>query len=147
LSQKVIPPDIVLFKYLQRQTSKGKNIDLPYIDVTFKNGKKIIPVMALIDSGADITILPIEIAGVLGIELNIKEKIKLHAAGGSTFPVYPSPGKVECIIEQKGFRPIVLKSKVYFAESAPTILLGHHDFLYQLKIILDGPRKEVEITK
>ena len=122
-------------------------MSLPLIPVTFKNKKHVMRTIALIDSGADISILPIQIAGELDLKLNPKEKIEINAAGGNTFFVYPSADKIECIIEQKGFRSIALKSKIYFAESAATILLGHNDCLYQLKVVLNGVKKEVEISR
>ncbi len=137
----------MLFKYSQQQFSDGKGMSLPLIPVTFKNKKHVMRTIALIDSGADISILPIQIAGELNLKLNPKEKIEINAAGGNTFFVYPSADKVECIIEQKGFRSIVLKSKIYFTEAAATILIGHNNFLYQLKVVLDGTKKEVGINR
>ena len=135
----------MLFKYFQQQLPNGQTKSLPCVLVTFKNKKNKIPVVALIDSGADFSILPIEVAGILGIKLNPKEKIEMNAAGGSTFDVYPSPQPIECIFEQKGFRSIVLRSKVYFTGVAPTILIGHDSLLFQLRVTLDGVRKEVKI--
>ncbi|MCF7846137.1 MAG: hypothetical protein K9L85_02775 [Candidatus Peribacteraceae bacterium] len=136
----------MLFKYSQQQFADGGGMSLPLIPVTFRSKKHSIPTFALIDSGADVPILPIEIAGELGLKLNSKEKIEMNAAGGNKFYVYPSPEKVECVIEQKGFRSIVLRSPVYFAESASTILLGHNNILYQLRIVLDGAKKEVSVN-
>lgn len=121
-------------------------MSLPLVPITFRNKKKVFVTIALIDSGADVSILPIEIAGELGLKLDPKEKIEMNAAGGNTFFIYPSTEKIECIVEQKGFRSIILRSKVYFTEAASTILLGHNNFLYQLKITLDGVKKEIVVS-
>ncbi|OIO52290.1 hypothetical protein COT40_02180 [Candidatus Peregrinibacteria bacterium CG08_land_8_20_14_0_20_41_10] len=133
------------FKYFQYPAPDSKNIYRPSIPITFKNGYRFIDVIALIDSGADFTILPLEIAGVLGIELNPQSKISFYGAGDNSFTVYPSPVKIEHILKQIGFRQIVWKTCVYFAESQSTILLGNHGFLDQFEIRLNGKKKELEI--
>lgn len=100
---------------------------------------------ALIDSGADFTILPIEIAGVLSIKLDTNKKTSFEGAGGNHFIVYPSPVKIEHIIRQSGFRVIKWEAVVYFAESQPAILLGNNGFLDQVKVIFNGKDKTIEI--
>ncbi len=137
----------MIFKYSQYPTPDGKNIFRPSIPIVFKHGKKFIYVEALIDSGADYTILPIEIAGELDLKLDKRTKKTFHGAGGNPFTVYPSPVKLTHLLRQDSFRPIEWKSTVFFAESQPVILLGHHGFLDQLKVTLNGPKKEVAISK
>jgi len=73
-------------------------------------------------------------------------KTEFYAAGGNRFPVYKSPMEIEYIIRKDGFRNITHKTTVYFAESQPAALLGDHGFLQKLKITLNGPKKEIEIT-
>ncbi|OGC81792.1 MAG: hypothetical protein A2V81_01640 [Candidatus Abawacabacteria bacterium RBG_16_42_10] len=135
------------FKYSQYPTPDGASLYRPSIPITFQNGSKSITVEALIDSGADFTVLPIEIAGVLGIKLNIKNKESFQGAGGNPFNVYPSPTKLEHILRQDGFRPINWKANVYFAESQPMILLGNKGFLDQFEIRLRGKQREIEIVR
>ncbi len=60
--------------------------------------------------------------------------------------VYPSKIKISHILDQNGFRSIKWDDEVYFAESQPNIILGNHGFLDNFQILLDGLRKEVEIT-
>lgn len=124
----------------------GSKIFRPTVPVVFKNKSKFIQTEAIIDSGADFTILPIEIAGILDIKLDLRTKTVFHGAGSNPFTVYPSPVEIEHILRQGGFRPIQWKTKVFFAEFQPAILLGHKGFLEKFKIVLDGPRKELEIN-
>ena len=135
------------FKYSQYPTPEGKNIYRPSIPIIFKNGEKFIYVEAVIDSGADFTILPIEIAGELGIKLDVKSKVTFYGAGGNPFTVYPSPVQIEHILRQSGFRQIAWKAHLYFAESQPAILLGNHGFLDQFEVRLKGKTKETEIIQ
>jgi len=137
----------MIFKYSQYPAPDGKSIYRPSIPIVFKYRNRFILVEAVIDSGADYTILPIEIAGELGLKLDKRTKSTFFGAGGNPFTVYRSPYKLEHIIRQTGFRSYDWKSFVYFAESQPAILLGHNGFLDQFKVTLNGINKEVEIKK
>jgi len=56
---------------------------LPLIPVVFKHKKHRLPPMgALVDTGATNTILPLEIAPELGIELEPADSITVQVAGG-----------------------------------------------------------------
>ncbi len=134
------------FKYSEYSARDGSTLFRPTVPITFKSKSQFIFTEAIIDSGADFTILPIEIAGALGLALNAKAKTTFLGAGNNPFTVYPSPEVIEHILRQSGFRPIQWKSIVFFAELQPAILLGHKGFLEHFKVTLDGQRKELEIN-
>lgn len=134
------------FKYSEYIYPDGSKIFRPTVSIVFKNKSKFIQTEAVIDSGADFTILPIEIAGILDIKLDLRTKATFYGAGSTPFTVYASPVEIEHILRQGGFRPIKWKTKVFFAESQPGILLGQKGFLERFKVTLDGRKKEVEIT-
>ncbi|MEK9132527.1 MAG: hypothetical protein AAB606_02360 [Patescibacteria group bacterium] len=134
------------FKYSEYIDQDGVKTFRPTVSIMFKNKSRFIFTEAIIDSGADFTILPIEIAGMLDIKLDLRTKATFHGAGSNPFTVYPSPLEIEHILRQGGFRPIQWKTKVFFAESQPGILLGQKGFLERFKVTLDGQRKEVEIN-
>lgn len=115
------------------------------IPVIFKCNRKEFKSYALIDSGSDYTILPIEIAGKLSLRLDNHLRFSILAAGGHSFTIYKSSIEIEYIIKKKGFREIKWKSNVFFAESGSTILLGQNGFLDKFKITLNGKNREVEI--
>lgn len=133
------------FKYSEYPGPNNSKILRPTVPIIFKNKSKFILTEAIIDSGADFNILPIEIAGTLGLKLDGRTKTKFHGAGNNSFTVYPSPINLNHIIRQGGFRPITWKAKVLFAESQPGILLGHKSFLEKFKVTLNGKNKELEI--
>ncbi len=136
----------MIFKYSEYQSSNGKKIFRPSIPITFQVGKKEFPVEALIDSGADMTILPIEIAGYFDFKLGKESRLPISGAGGGQFFIYRSPIKLEHIIQQIGHRNMKWSSFVYFAEQQPTILLGQKGFFDNVKVALDGSKKVIEIT-
>lgn len=125
----------------------GDNLKIfrPTVPIFFKNKSKFIHTEAVIDSGADFTILPIELAGILDIKLDTNSKATFYGAGRNPFSVYPSPGSISCMLRKNGFKTITWKTKVFFAESQPAILLGHKGFLEKFRVTLDGERREVEI--
>ena len=97
---------------------------------------------AFIDTGADITLLPMEVNKILELELDTENAIDIGSAGGGKFRAIPASSKVKFTLEHSGFKPISWKGTVYFAPRQPTILLGQHDCLSELKITLDGPRRK-----
>jgi predicted aspartyl protease len=135
------------FPYTKFAVHEKKTISRPSLWIFFKNGKRFIFTEGIIDSGADYVILPIEMAGELGIKLDIQKKEKFIGAGKNSFNVYSSETKITYTLKQNGFRNYEVETIVYFAESQPSVLLGNYGFLDQFKITLDGIRKEIEITK
>lgn len=133
------------FDFSKHILPDGNAVYRPSLPVMFVNGKQFAYMRAFVDSGADYTILPIVIAGHLGIKLNVKEKVSFIGAGGNPFNVYKSPVAIGHILRREGFRPIKWRAYVYFAESQPAILLGNCGFLDRFKVILDGPKKEMEV--
>ncbi len=134
------------FSYSQFPGLNSESVYRPSIPIFFKYQSYFIYTEGIIDSGADYTILPLELAGELHLELDPSTKTKFIGAGKNPFVVYPSSVKIKHMIRQSGFRNLEWESKVYFAESQPAILLGHHGFLDHFRVTLDGRKREVEIT-
>lgn len=133
------------FKYSEYLDEKGVKIFRPTIPIVFKINSKFIQTEAILDSGADFIILPIEMATILDIKLDINKRMNFFGAGGNSFSVYPSPEKIEHILRQNGFRTIKWSTNVFFAESQPAILLGQKGFFEHFLVTMDGKNKEVEI--
>ncbi len=54
------------FPFTERTDSSGRSSILPYLPLTLSNGKRSIEVMALLDTGASVSVLPYEIGLQLG---------------------------------------------------------------------------------
>lgn len=134
------------FPYVEDLGLEEERIFRPMLPVTFRANGVSFKSYALVDSGSDYTILPIEVAGILNLKLSTNRQFNLQAAGGNMFRIYKSPEKVEQAIEKKGFRPRKFSSYVYFAESGSVILLGQKGFLDQLNVKLKGSERELEIV-
>lgn len=138
---------MISFPYVEFLGLAEDRVFRPMIPVTFRANGENFKSYALIDSGADYTVLPIEIAGKLNLKISDQPRYSILGAGGSTFTIYKSPTEIEHQIEKRGFRELKWKSFVYFAESGSTILLGQNGFLSNLKVTLNGKSKQVEIVQ
>lgn len=135
----------MIFTYTEFLGVAEERIFRPMIPITFIADSEIFNTYALIDSGSDYTILPIEIAARFNFNLANQPQHLMQAAGGQTFTMYKSPLKVEHLIRKNGFRDFKWQAYVYFAESSQTTLLGFKSFLENFEIKLDGKNKEVKI--
>lgn len=133
------------FTYVKTQGETGYTYR-PCLPVTFSFGTKRIPIgNALVDTGSDVTILPLDIAHALEIELDDSKQIRLSSAGGGIFTALPSSKKITYSIEKKGFRSITWKGIIYFAESEPIVLLGHYQCAEYFDLTFQGPEKTLSI--
>lgn len=84
--------------------------------------------VALVDSGADNTILPVSIASALGIPLTSGKGPTAKAFGGQEIALSYADIELQLIHAQGRLRWL---ARVYFAENADeeTLILGHHGFL------------------
>ena len=132
------------FEYIP---SDGKltTIYLPSLPVTL-SGEKAFPVgHALVDTGADITILPMEMREWIGVDLDEGAAIQIGSAGGGGFLAVPSAKKVKYSIEKPGFRALRWKGTVFFAPRQPVVLLGHYQCLDQLDLIFKGKERTLVV--
>jgi hypothetical protein len=135
----------VEFPYVKNEGSQGATYR-PCLPITFSNGEKKFRVgNALVDTGADYTILPLEIAHVLEVELDDSKTIMMSAAGGGRFKVMPSRRKIGYSIEKTGYRSINWKGTVWFAEGEEVVLLGHHDCLEKFDLTFRGGSRALSV--
>ena len=131
------------FEYVKKECDVG-TIYVPTLPISI-NG---FPVgNAMIDTGADVTLLPMEVNKILQLELDYDHAMDLVSAGGGKFRVIPPISRVMFTIEHSGFRPIEWKGTVFFAPRQPVILLGQFEFLAELKMTLDPKNHSITVTK
>ncbi|MFA5854743.1 MAG: hypothetical protein WC846_00410 [Candidatus Gracilibacteria bacterium] len=135
----------MIFPYIEFLGLAEERIFRPMIPLTLKVGKQVFKSFALIDSGSDYTILPIQIAGIFNLKLDDQPNYTVQGAGGNSFKIYKSPIEIECLLQNRAFRDIKWSSHVYFSESETALLLGQKGCLDKLKVKLNGQGKEVEI--
>ncbi len=126
----------------------GQEIFFPALRVTFRYKKcKLTIGNALVDTGADETLLPLSMAVEMGFKFDLDEdKTLREGAGGKQFVVYKSPVKIDCILESQGFRPFIWQSSVFFTLEQPTILIGRNNFLDKFTVTFRGKEKILELS-
>ena len=128
------------FDYIAREWDRG-TLYVPVLPISL-NG---FPVgNALVDTGADVTVLPMVLHEVFDIDLDRDHSIEVTGANGVTFCAIPSFDKIEFCVEQAGKR-ITWFGTVFFSSQEQTILLGQYECLSELKITLDGKRRKIRI--
>lgn len=135
------------FPYVEFLGLAEERIFRPLIPITFKANDRVFESYALIDSGSDYTVLPIEIAGKLGLQLSHHLKYYIEGAGGNDFAIYRSSAEIEYVLQQRGSKAIRWLSHVYFAESGTTLLLGQKGFLDRFQVKLNGSKREIQILQ
>lgn len=134
------------FDYVEFLGFSEERIFRPLIPVTFKHKGLSFKSFALLDSGADYTILPIQVADSLGVALASDLSFQIEGAGGQKFTIYKSPETVDHVLSKRGFRDIKWSCPVYFSESGSTLLLGQKGFLDRFKVTLDGHSRTASIV-
>ena len=133
------------FAYAEIEGEQGTHFR-PCLPITFSFAGHTFRVgNALVDTGSDITILPLEVAHLLEVPLDDSETLRIGSAGGGMFVALPSREKVGYAIERKGFRPIRWEGRIYFAEREPTILLGHLECLEKFDLTFYGPERKMTV--
>lgn len=101
---------------------------------------------ALVDTGSDLTIIPLWVASQIGVDVDASPRWPLAGLAGQVAEA--SPGDVELEITSAGsfFRWTTAVSFVaHPAGSKATAILGHSGFLDFFRVTFDGPAMELEI--
>ncbi|MFH1229449.1 MAG: hypothetical protein V1678_03435 [Candidatus Aenigmatarchaeota archaeon] len=103
------------FNYKTVKRPDGTEVKTPSIPITIK-GKESIDTIALVDSGADISAIPKDVADILGLDIK-----------GNSCPAFGIGGKTEAI--DSSMEIIIEKGHEKYNFRIPVkIILGHYDF-------------------
>lgn len=132
------------FKYrrinLKDPFSNKKYILRPIIPVSLRHKGKSIYYEALIDTGADFCIFPIELANNLGIDIKKHRIIYFSGVGGDPIKGFI----VEVIL---GIGEIDLLTKIVFSEAGITRVLGQRGFFDHFDVKLSYKNQSIEIQQ
>ena len=109
----------------------------PIIPISLRFNNRSIRYEALIDSGADFNIFPLEIAENLGIKLERGKKIYFSSVSGDALD-----GVITDLVLELGSTRV--ETKVVFAQVGNGVL-GQYGFFDNFQIKFDLKKKEVEV--
>ncbi len=130
------------FKYKPERLRSGSVLYRPIIPITLE-GKEKIDVFSILDSGSDMTIIPMEIAEVLDIKYK-KENELFGITGG---PVKTHEGKLR-ISFGKGHEVYSFEIPVLVPEKENlSVIIGRAGFFSQFKITFIESERKMEFKK
>lgn len=108
----------------------------PVVDITIIGPGEPLSTMAMVDSGADSSALPVSLAAELGIDLDSECKTEIGMSSG---------GDTENRVYRPGLQAEVFGHRFKMAatfSATPMILLGQEDFFMHFHVAFDRPAKE-----
>lgn len=108
------------------------------VEVAHLNGQRFIPTLALIDSGADLSVMPRHLKERLAIP--ITETRSFGVADGSSCPMQMGYFRIKLAVNGQEY-----EEEVKGAISDDEVFLLGRDFLNKLKMTLDGPQEVLTI--
>jgi hypothetical protein len=136
---------VLNFKYKEVANPEGVKKKRPMVPVTLSNGDVSFEILALLDSGADSTAIPQEMAEVLGLDLSGK-KDKSHGIGGTVDSIN---SRVNVAI-QKGHEhySMTIDVKVLLKDGLQLPpLLGRSGFFDEFEITFNEHKKKITLKK
>ena len=95
--------------------------------------------LALLDTAADCSLLPLSLADALHLKPNHSEQLRIRTAGEDIL-VLPT-----CMVRVRIGQLAMTRLKIIVHPDLPYILLGR-DFLNQYRILFDGPDLKISIS-
>jgi predicted aspartyl protease len=135
-------------RYQTRNSTKFHQgiVSRPEILVEIIGPGRVVSVLALVDTGADLTLLPRSIAAKIGA--TVDDTIRWPVGGFGGQAIDASPGEVDLEFQGGGFA-IRWKATIAFVnyptEAEESSILGHAGFFDFFRVIFDGSAKDLEI--
>lgn len=136
---------IFSFNYHKLPNKKGVDKRTPTIPITLKGGAETsIQVYALIDSGADISIIPKALAEVLDLDLSGK----IHPSYGIAGEIKVKDSKMRVTIKKNHeTSTFVIPVQIILTGEEPPIILGRAGFFERFVITIDEDRQKIRLKK
>jgi len=136
---------VLSFNYHILPNKKGTSIRTPSIPITLKGrAETAIQVICLIDSGADISVIPKALAEVLDLDLS-GEIQSSYGIGGE---IKVKNSKINIIIEKNRERyNYTIPIQVVLTGEEPPVILGRCGFFDKFIITIDESRKKIKLKK
>jgi predicted aspartyl protease len=105
-----------------------------------------VSVLALVDTGSDVTLLPRSVAGRIGAVIDDNVRWPVGGFGGRVIEASPGQVELEILGDTSSIRWKATIAFVYYPAGAEeSSLLGHAGFFDFFRVTFDGPARELEI--
>ena len=136
----------ISYKYKSIKRADNVETKLPYVPIEIKNKEEGLrfETMALLDSGADISILPLDLAELLDLDLSGEKEIA-NGIGGQVEVI-----NSEIIIKigkRHEIYEFIMPVQVLLKESKAPLILGRNGFFDKFVITFDHYAEKIRIKK
>ena len=129
------------FRFTERTNNLGQSVILPYLPITLSKGSKTVDVVALLDTGASVNVLPYEIGIQLGavwenqtVSIPLSGNLSSSAARGVVLS-----GSVA------NFAPVDLAFAWTQSNDVP-VILGHMNFFAEFNVCFYRQKLTFELS-
>ncbi|MBU0684872.1 MAG: retropepsin-like aspartic protease [Thermoplasmatota archaeon] len=133
------------FKYKALPRKGGPPRKTPTIPVTFIGPSDTVEIMAILDSGADISVLPLEVGQLLGLDLT-KDKGPCGGIGGEV-ETAEDHVRVRVFQGHENYSFDIPVKVVLDPESNIPVLIGREGFFEEFEITFDERRERISLKK
>ena len=123
------------FKYKPVKLQSGKTIYRPIIPITFNGNSENIDIFGLLDSGSDVTIIPIDLAEVFGVKFLGEDKM-----GGITNIKLKANQRIIPVIFGKHYEKFTFKIHIF-------VPIDKNFILFDLEAIPRDPHHPFDIIE
>jgi len=88
---------MIEFEFEKAQTQRLGEILIPTIPVTIVGPKRRLNVFMLLDSGADLSLVPYSVGETIGLELDIEKRSEVQGIGEGIVPYILSPLRIKIV--------------------------------------------------
>lgn len=136
---------VIHFKYKSIRHPDGHSVKTPSIPITFIGPSEALSVVAVVDSGADFSVLPKEVAEVLGLRLD--QNIE---------PCYGISGKIDAAEDHVRVKiqnshesySFNITVKILLSEEVDIpVLIGRSGFFEEFEITFNESREKISLKK
>ncbi|BBO32978.1 aspartyl protease family protein [Lacipirellula parvula] len=113
----------------------------PVVPLAIHGPRAMVRRMALVDTGADFTLLPSSLGQELGVAFDAQNMIELTGIGEAVISASPATVAFEL---RQGEETVRWQGRAYFADQ-DYLLLGNEGFLEQFRATFDWSQKMLEL--
>ena len=129
----------MIFPYRETRRSGEVRFE-PIVKIQVLHGNKSLDIVALVDSGAERSLMPRQVADDIGLDLSQASQVEIIGAGGHEFPGFMTV--VDLQLGRHRFRAPIIFTEQGINES----LLGQNGFFSHFTVTFRYARRDLVIT-
>lgn len=136
----------IIFKYKLQKRGDGVEMKLPHIPIEIKgNGSIWIQTMALVDSGADVSVIPQDLAELINLDLSGEESVA-NGIGGEIKTI-KTKMKIKVHNSHESYEFESIPVEVIMQKTKAPMILGRNGFFDKFIIVFDHQGERIKLQR